>query len=41
MEPKGIAPGVVAAVCWLLVFYRVRTAFAGIFQPRVPEPVRD
>ncbi len=38
MDPAGIAPGVVAAVCWLLVFYRVRAAFAGIFQARVPEP---
>lgn len=38
MEPGGIAPGVVAAVCWLFVFYRVRAAFAGIFWARVPEP---
>ncbi len=38
MEPNGIAPGVVAAVGWLLVFYRVRAAFAGLFLARVPEP---
>lgn len=35
MEPKGIAPGIVAAVLWLVVAYSVRSAFAGIFQQRV------
>ena len=39
MDPKGIVPGTIATICWLLVFSRVRPAFAGIFQRRVPEPV--
>jgi hypothetical protein len=34
MAPAGIGPGVVVTVLWLLVFYRVRSAFAGIFQSR-------
>lgn len=38
MNPGGILPGLLAAVCWLLVFYRVRVAFAGILSPQVPEP---
>ena len=39
MDPKGIAPGLVAFVLWLAVFYSVRSAFAGIFAARVPEAV--
>lgn len=38
IAPASIGPAVVAALCWALVFYRVRSAFAGIFQQRVPEP---
>ncbi len=39
MEPKGIAPGIVVAVLWLVVAHSVRSAFMGIFQQRVsPEP---
>ncbi|GAC1658317.1 MAG: hypothetical protein NVS4B3_25590 [Gemmatimonadaceae bacterium] len=36
MDPQGIVPGVIAAVCWLLVFVSVRPAFAGIFERRMP-----
>lgn len=34
MAPAGMAPGIVALVLWLLVFYRVRSAFKGIFAMR-------
>jgi putative oxidoreductase len=34
MDPGGILPGVIATVCWLVIFYSVRPAFAGIFQRR-------
>ena len=40
MDPAGIVPGAIAAVCWLLVFYRVRHVFAGIFRHHVHEPAR-
>jgi putative oxidoreductase len=33
MAPAGIGPGTLATVCWFIVFYRFRAAFAGIFQP--------
>jgi putative oxidoreductase len=36
MEPGGIGPGAIATVCWFLVFYSVRGAFADIFQPVYP-----
>ncbi len=36
MDPKGIPPGLVALLLWLIVFYSVRSAFAGIFAPKVP-----
>ncbi len=39
MDPKGIPPGAVAFLLWLLVFYSVRSAFAGIFAAKVPEAV--
>ena len=39
MDPKGIPPGLVALLLWLVVFYSVRSAFAGIFAPKVPETV--
>jgi putative oxidoreductase len=32
MNPGGIVPGVIATVCWFIVFYSVRSAFAGIFR---------
>jgi putative oxidoreductase len=34
MNPSGIVPGLIVTVLWLLVFYSVRSAFAGIFQCR-------
>ncbi len=39
MEPAGIAPGLLALVLWLAVFYSVRSAFAGLFVPKVAEAV--
>ena len=35
MDVKGIAPGIVVLVLWLVVFASVRSAFAGVFAPRV------
>lgn len=35
MAPKGIPPGLLAAVLWFVVFYGYRKAFAGILGPRV------
>lgn len=32
MNPSGILPGAIATVCWFVVFYSVRTAFAGIWR---------
>jgi putative oxidoreductase len=32
MNPIGIVPGLIVTVCWFVVFYSVRTAFAGIFR---------
>ena len=37
MAPAGIAPGLVAAVLWLVVFGSVRRAFAGVLAMRVRE----
>jgi hypothetical protein len=34
MLPKGIAPGAVVTVCWIVVALSVRSAFAGILQQR-------
>jgi putative oxidoreductase len=31
MQPAGLPPGVLALLLWLIVFYGVRHAFAGIF----------
>ena len=31
MEPKGIVPGLVVALCWFIVAYRRRENLAGIF----------
>jgi uncharacterized membrane protein YphA (DoxX/SURF4 family) len=36
MQPDGLPPGLLATVLWLLVFYSVRYAFAGIFTARAP-----
>lgn len=35
MNPGGIVPGLVLSVCWLIVAFRVRPAFAGLFLKRV------
>jgi hypothetical protein len=37
MQPKGVAMGALATVLWFLVAYRVRSAFAGLFQKRVQD----
>lgn len=34
MAPAGLPPGVVALVLWSVVFYSVRSAFAGVFAMR-------
>lgn len=39
MDTKGIPPGLIAFLLWLVVFYSVRSAFAGIFAARVPAAV--
>ncbi|HEY1764062.1 MAG TPA: DoxX family protein [Opitutaceae bacterium] len=35
MNPGGIVPGLVLSVCWLIVAFRVRPAFAGLFLKKV------
>jgi len=35
MAPSGIALALVVTLLWICVFAQVRSAFAGIFQPRV------
>ena len=37
MAPASALPGVFVTVCWLIVYWSVRPAFRGIFQPR-PTP---
>lgn len=34
MDPKGLPPGLVALALWLVVFYAVRPAFAGVLAMR-------
>ena len=34
MSPKGILPGAVATVLWLVVFFRYRKSFAGLFRAK-------
>lgn len=31
MDPKGIVPGLIAAICWFIVAYQRREDLAGIF----------
>ena len=38
MNPAGSVPGLIAAICWWLVFLRVRPAFDGILRNRAQEP---
>jgi len=33
----ALPSGIVVAILWFLVYWRVRSAFSGIFQQRVPE----
>ena len=40
MDPKGLPPGLVASLLWLVVFYSVRSAFAGVFAAQVNTPDR-
>jgi putative oxidoreductase len=37
MQPSGLPPGLLAFLLWLIIFYGVRHAFAGIFS-RTAEP---
>ena len=37
MDLKGIVPGALATLCWLVTFYSVRPAFAGLFQAKVEQ----
>jgi putative oxidoreductase len=39
MAPAGMAMAMVVSLLWLVVFWSVRTAFAGIFQPRVTSEI--
>ena len=32
MAPSGIGPGLFVTLCWIIVYVRHRSAFAGIFQ---------
>jgi len=34
MDPKGIGLGLVAALCWFLLFFHLRENFAGLFVAR-------
>jgi hypothetical protein len=34
MNPSGIVPGAIATICWIVLFYRFRANFAGIFERR-------
>jgi putative oxidoreductase len=36
MAPEGLPLAIVVAVLWLLSYWNVRSAFAGLFQSRVP-----
>jgi putative oxidoreductase len=37
MAPSGLPVAALVVILWLLVFYRVRSAFAGIFERCVPD----
>jgi putative oxidoreductase len=39
MAPSAILNAIIALVLWLLVFYPVRSAFAGIFVAKTGEPL--
>lgn len=40
MAPAGLLPGLAALALWLLVFYRMRAAFASVFTIREESPDR-
>jgi putative oxidoreductase len=35
LQPSGLPPGLVTFLLWLVVFYGVRRAFAGIFARKI------
>ena len=35
MDPHDIVPGLVLSICWLIVAFRVKPAFAGLFLKKV------
>ncbi len=37
MAPSGVLNGLVALLLWLVVFWSVRSSFAGLFRVRAPE----
>ena len=39
MAPSGLPLAAVVVILWLVVFYRVRGAFSGIFRPGAPEQI--
>ena len=39
MAPSGLPMAAVVVILWLIVFYRVRAAFSGIFRPTVPNQI--
>ena len=39
MAPSGLPLAAVVVILWLVVFYRVRRAFTGIFRPGAPEQI--
>ena len=39
MAPSGLPLAAVVVILWLIIFYRVRGAFSGIFRPDAPEQV--
>ena len=41
MAPAGAPPAVIALVLWLVVFWSVRSAFAGVFAAKVSAPQQE
>ena len=39
MAPSGLSLALVVTTLWILVFFSVRSAFAGLLQPQVAAPV--
>jgi putative oxidoreductase len=36
MAPSGLLNAIIATVLWIVTFFSVRSAFGGLWQPRVP-----